>query len=227
MASSTTSGTSAGTASTGDTSTADRILDAAERLFAERGIDGVSLREVNAASGARNASAVQYHFGNRDGLLWAVVSRRMGHVEQRRLVLLDEIERSGRVRSSGVRPVVEALVLPLAEELATPSGRNYLRIIAELVDRPAATNLSVSDLNLNTSLRRCAELLERELEHLPPVVARERQHHLLGFTLRALADQARQRTRKGDALFVANVVDMLTAAAAAPASAATRAHLPD
>ena len=55
------------------TATREQLIAAAETLFAERGIEGVSLREINAAAGQRNASSIQYHFGNRDGLLAAVI----------------------------------------------------------------------------------------------------------------------------------------------------------
>jgi AcrR family transcriptional regulator len=48
-----------------------RLLDAAERLVAERGIDGVTVNEITAASGARNKSAVAYHFGSKLALLEA------------------------------------------------------------------------------------------------------------------------------------------------------------
>ncbi len=44
-------------------------MSAAEKLFAARGVDRVSLREINRASGARNAVALQYHFGDRDGIV--------------------------------------------------------------------------------------------------------------------------------------------------------------
>ena len=51
--------------------TRDRILRAAEVLLADQGIDGVSLREINRAAGQSNTAAVQYYFGDRDGLLTA------------------------------------------------------------------------------------------------------------------------------------------------------------
>ena len=56
--------------------TRERLIDAAESLFAEHGIGGVSLREINRAAGARNAVAVQYHFGDREGII------RWKHVEE-------------------------------------------------------------------------------------------------------------------------------------------------
>lgn len=209
----------------GSASTAERILAAAEQLFAEQGIDAVSLREVNAASGTRNASAVQYHFRNKEGVLRAIIAGHMEVVDTRRVALLDAIERSGRLRSSGLRPVIEALVLPLAEELGNQSGRNYLQITAQMIDRPPNRDVAITDLRMNEGLRRCADLILTEMGGIPADVGRERQRHLLGFCVRALADQARTKHRKGDALFVANLVDMITAAAAAPVSAATRAEI--
>ena len=91
-----------------------RLLDAAERLFAERGIDAVSVRAVNAAAGA-NVAAVHYHFGSKE----------------RRLAMLSALPAD---RPPEVRAVVEALVVPLAELSADPagSGRAYARVLATL-----------------------------------------------------------------------------------------------
>ncbi len=64
--------------------TRTRLVDAAERLFAERGIDSVSLREVTRASGARNAIALQYHFIDRAGVVAAILDKHAPEVEARR-----------------------------------------------------------------------------------------------------------------------------------------------
>ena len=48
-------------------------IDAAEALFAERGLDGVTTREILDAAGQKNQSALQYHFGSREGLILALV----------------------------------------------------------------------------------------------------------------------------------------------------------
>ena len=68
--------------------TRERLIRAAEKLFAERGVSGVSLREINREAGAKNAVAVQYHFGDRDGLLRAVLAKHWPDVEARRHALL-------------------------------------------------------------------------------------------------------------------------------------------
>jgi len=110
--------------------TSERLLDAAERLFAERGIDAVSVRAVNAAAGA-NVAAVHYHFGSKELLVTAVLRRRMDGLAQRRLAMLAALPAD---RPPDVRAVVEALVVPLAELSADPagSGRAYARVLATL-----------------------------------------------------------------------------------------------
>src|SRR5438874_3918312 len=67
-----------------------RLIAAAEQLFAAHGIDGVSLREINRASGARNAIAVQYHFEDRAGVVRAILQKHQPDVDARRHAMLDE-----------------------------------------------------------------------------------------------------------------------------------------
>jgi AcrR family transcriptional regulator len=201
-------------------STAERILDAAERLFAQRGIEAVSLREINAAAGAKNASAVQYHFGSRDGLLAAVLARHMRVVDERRLVLLDELDAEDALGS--VRGVAEALVFPLAEELSTPSGRCYLRILAEMSDWDPARAVQVADVTANRSLTRLNELIDGLTPGLPPRVRGLRIPLILRLVLRSLGDQSQwELPARDDAVFVGNLIDVVEAAMLAPVSEAT------
>jgi AcrR family transcriptional regulator len=74
--------------------TQERILDAAERLFAERGIDAVSVRKVLAAAGV-NVSLAHYHFGGRDGLIEALLRRRFGPITEERLRRIGDVEARG------------------------------------------------------------------------------------------------------------------------------------
>ncbi|MBA3908121.1 MAG: helix-turn-helix transcriptional regulator, partial [Pseudonocardiales bacterium] len=74
------------------TDTRDKLLSAAEQLFAERGVDAVSLREITRAAGARNVIAVQYHFEDRAGVLTAILAKHLPDVDARRHALLDGIE---------------------------------------------------------------------------------------------------------------------------------------
>jgi AcrR family transcriptional regulator len=110
--------------------TRDLILDAAELLYAERGIDGVSLREITEAAGQRNNAAVHYHFGGRDGLVRALFERRYGQLEARRGAMLDELDGAGRGHE--LEPLVRALVAPFAEEV----DGHWVRFVARLHEDP-------------------------------------------------------------------------------------------
>ena len=73
-------------------STRDRILQTAERLFAEKGIDSVSLREITAAAGV-NIAAVHYHFGSKKMVLEELFAQRSEPIAKRRLELLSQVRR--------------------------------------------------------------------------------------------------------------------------------------
>ena len=114
--------------------TKQRLIAAAETLFAERGIDGVSLREINAAASQKNSTALQYHFRNRFGLLVAVLGKHHVDVEARRNEMLDLYEARG---VDDLRALADALVRPSATKLADPDGgRPYLRIHSQCINRP-------------------------------------------------------------------------------------------
>src|SRR5262249_6285400 len=91
----------------------EQMILAAERLFAERGIGAVSLREIGAAANQRNNGAAQYHFGTKRGLVDAIVEYRMRPINERRLALLDEADAAGR--GADLRALVEVLVFPFAD----------------------------------------------------------------------------------------------------------------
>ena len=76
--------------------TTEKLLDAAARLFVERGIDNVSIAEIVREAGQRNASAVHYHFGNRNGVFQALLGRHVPAIAERRLELLERARAATR-----------------------------------------------------------------------------------------------------------------------------------
>ncbi len=109
--------------------TRERVLAAAERLFAARGVDAVSVRDITSAARAHIA-ALNYHFGSKRKLIAALLKRRVAQLSERRAQLLAELESA---EDPSLRDVVAALVLPLAE-IASDSGRHYAGFIAGLVN---------------------------------------------------------------------------------------------
>jgi AcrR family transcriptional regulator len=111
--------------------TKEDIVVAAERMFAERGFD-VSLREIGTAARQRNNSAVQYHFGDKAGLVKALYEFRMVPLNKRRQAILDELRASGRHRD--LSALVDAYLTPLTEHLLDHRGASwYLRFISRFV----------------------------------------------------------------------------------------------
>lgn len=203
--------------------TRDQLIRAGERLFAERGIEAVSLREINRAAGQRNASALQYHFRDRRGLMRAVLEKHDRDVEAARHVLLDELEAG----PPDLRRLVAALVEPAAAKLSDPNGgRDYLRIMAELVNRPDRRfnreTLDDPTSSINRWRQRVAPLL--------PELAVDRLHRrftALRILFVELARRAESQPRRDDRLFVSHLIDLIQSILAAPLSAETESLLAD
>ncbi|HEX7370899.1 MAG TPA: TetR/AcrR family transcriptional regulator [Rhodanobacteraceae bacterium] len=108
-------------------STRQRILEAAELLFAERGFAGASLRQVTAAARV-NLAAVNYHFGSKDNLVEEVFRRRLDELSRRRLAQLAEIEKSG---SASLEDILDAFITPALElSLDRKGGSVFMRVLA-------------------------------------------------------------------------------------------------
>ena len=94
-----------------------QLLLAAERLFAEHGLAGVSLgRQISIEAGSSNNSAIQYHFGSKDDLLRAIFAYRLSDLMQRRALL------KARARPDDLRAQLEAHILPLIELAESPDS---------------------------------------------------------------------------------------------------------
>lgn len=190
----------------------DDLLAAAERLFASSGLDGVSLREITAAAGATNASAIQYHFGDREGLIRAVVARHDETVDARRHGLLDAIHTG----STDARPLVDALVRPYAAELHSPGGAGYLRVMADLLNHPRFGADWTSRVEGSSSVLRWRQMIAPVLD--PEAVRRHRRFVAIRFTVTELARRAGQQ-RPSQQRFVDELVDLVCGLLLAPVTA--------
>lgn len=199
--------------------TRDRLVAAASRLFAAQGVDTVSLREIGREAGARNATALQYHFGDRAGLVRAVLAPHHHAVEIARHALLDAEEARGRL---GLDALASTLVRPLAARLADPpGGPEHLQIVADLVNRPRPAISPASLEDPADSMYRWRALAAEVIA--PEAVALHRRFAAYRFTVGELAQRARTGPHRGDRLFTSDLVDLVTALLGAPVSEATAA----
>src|ERR1051325_3683820 len=110
--------------------TKTRILDAAESLFVEHGFEATSLRQLTAAAGV-NLAAVNYHFGSKEVLFQAVLTRRLDPMNQERIELLEALEREAGAKPASCEKVLFAMLIP-ALRLARDEkrgGKNFLRVL--------------------------------------------------------------------------------------------------
>jgi AcrR family transcriptional regulator len=169
------------------------MMLAGEQLFAERGFRGVSLREIGLAAGQRNNSAAQYHFGSRLGLAEAIFEHRMETINERRVARLDRLDADGR--QGDLQGFVEALVVPLAEAIGSPSAPSYYaRFASQLAFDPEFDVIVELDRPFLSGLRRVIEGMLLCLGDLPLSVAQTRIHLTLRLVTVALADQERLAT---------------------------------
>jgi AcrR family transcriptional regulator len=108
--------------------TRDRLLDAAQELFARTGSWTTPLARVVRAAGQRNESAVQYHFGSREELIYSLIERDRAREMQERQARLDAIGDDADLRTA-----VTALVLPSCAGLTEQRGRRLRMIVADVV----------------------------------------------------------------------------------------------
>lgn len=144
--------------------TRERILVTAERLFSERGIEGVSVRTILAEAGV-NAALANRHFGGRDGLVDEVLRRAVGPLNERRLLLLEEVEARGD--RATVEDVLRALFAPGIRWLFEQPDR--ARLLAQLQTSNDPKLRVLHRLHFDAPLQRFAEALVRTTKpHLGP-----------------------------------------------------------
>jgi AcrR family transcriptional regulator len=208
-------------------STREQLLDAAEKLFLERGLDEVSLRAIVREAGQRNQSALQYHFGGREELIAAILNRRMQQVEARRRILVDAALASGAALDlrDGCALLTRAPFLLCRErrDFRTFLGQFGQRLLASGRD----VTLAVDDQQL-PSLQEMHQLLRHKLRHLDPELLSLRIENANSLGLLAISRRARRggsfRGRRAE-LFFNNLVDQVAAMLAAPISPATESLL--
>jgi AcrR family transcriptional regulator len=95
------------------------ILDVAERLFAEHGLERVSIRDITQTANL-NLGAINYHFGTKQQLIAAVFDRRLTPVAHERLQMLDTVEKAAGAKAPKLDDVLEAFIRPAVRQAMDP-----------------------------------------------------------------------------------------------------------
>ncbi len=161
--------------------TKERILDVAEHLFADSGFTATSLRDITSAAGV-NLASVNYHFGSKEGLLSAVLHRRIGPLNERRLARLDEIERFTREHAPNVDEILRAFLTPpfeLRAELGV-RGATFTRLMGRVHTETNDDFRQSFVAQFSVVVGRFTQALQRALPSLEPTELSTRMWFLVG-----------------------------------------------
>ena len=162
-------------------SSAERMIDAAERIVAERGLAAMTVSAVQQAAGQANKSAVRYHFGDRDGLLRAVVESRMAIANERRTSMLLALD-----GDCSLRELIEAYVLPLAESVESRSPSYWARFLIQAMADPEISVVAMESAE-GDAFRSVQRRLLARLGDVPEPLRAHRLAAALGYVCCALA----------------------------------------
>ena len=169
-------------------STKDRVLDVAERLFAEKGFAQTSLRDITAEAGV-NLAAVNYHFQSKDHLIAAVFERRIGPINEKRLAMLDALEGQAAGRPLVVEDLVRVIVEPVLRLIATPEGACAANLIGRAPTEPGEVFERLFTGHFSSVVARFVAAARRSLPDLPDVEVFWRIQFAIGAMSHVVAGQ--------------------------------------
>jgi AcrR family transcriptional regulator len=143
--------------------TKEKLMDAAEKLFARKGFHGTSLRDITGEAGV-DLALVNYHFGGKKPLLAAVLERRGAVLNEARLARLQEVRAAAAPQPAGAEAVVGAFFDPILERLAHagPGWHNYFSLLAWVNNSPEWGRKLMSK-TFNATVREFIQALKESL----------------------------------------------------------------
>ncbi|MEO0417709.1 MAG: helix-turn-helix domain-containing protein [Pseudomonadota bacterium] len=164
------------------------LVRAAERLIAERGFGTVSVKDITREAGARNPSAVHYHFGSVDGLVKEVFAQRFAAIEIERMKRFDEL--FGASPEVTVYELLYAALAPLFDTCLEKEGRLYVRFTVQFASDPRFELEELVDRTSMESLQTMGAKLAQLLPQLPAAILTLRFRQGFNFSLIQAADYA-------------------------------------
>jgi AcrR family transcriptional regulator len=180
------------------TDTKERILDAAELLFAAHGFAGTSLRAVTREAGV-NLAAVHYHYGTKEDLLRAVLSRIVIAVNRERLEMLEQVEAAAGSDPPSLEGVLEAFIAPDLRLIRDLGERGVIitRFLGRSYTEPAEMVQALCREHYEELEQRFIEAFARALPEVPQEELYFRFKLVVGVLTYILADTDRTVARTG------------------------------
>ncbi|OCC23515.1 hypothetical protein MB02_10010 [Croceicoccus estronivorus] len=155
------------------------------RLYAERGVDGVTVREIAKAAGQKNHGAVGYHFGSKEALVKEIIADGARIIDERRCRLLDEAEANNGPRS--IDEVMDILIYPALDPFEDGTDDCYMRFTAILNMTHRKLFISAIGNQWNKGYQRCLAHLRRLMPNMPASIKNQRLMFVGGYLSMMLA----------------------------------------
>ncbi|MFQ5787015.1 MAG: TetR/AcrR family transcriptional regulator [Thermodesulfobacteriota bacterium] len=187
--------------------TKERLLDTAERLFAEKGVKETSVRKITREAGS-NLASVNYHFGSKYGLIRAVIVRRIEPLNMRRFELLDTYEAEAGDRHVPIDRVLYALIAPSIEMYL--DNPNFLRFAGRMISDPDKDLHRIFASQLDQVFYRVKGLLMRTLPNLPESELLWRLHFTIGAMIHTWTNHSDLELRSGGICKITDIRSMVS-----------------
>lgn len=176
-----------------------RLVEAAEELFAERGFEAVSVRDITKRAGM-NIASINYHFGSRDGLVAGVMIRYITPINDERLARIEALERRWSGKSVPLEEILDAFVRPLATQVRKSelSERLFLKLVGRMFGEQAAAMPPGVEEQFKQVVARFVKALSKALPELAVDEILWRMHFVVGAMVHSMAqDEVLQRISQG------------------------------
>lgn len=182
--------------------------------MAERGLDSVSLVDISRAAGQKNRGALQYHFGDKEGLINAVLDKHSEGIARARALVLDQLQSAP---DYSLQDAVEALVLPVAAKLSDEDGgAAFLNINSQLMSSASYALLRRARVKNNPEARRLETLMAAKLPVVNSKITSARLIIADGMLFHGLATYLSRPAGIAQKVFVKTLVVSIAAVLAVP-----------
>ncbi|MAN61306.1 MAG: hypothetical protein CMI60_05085 [Parvibaculum sp.] len=203
--------------------TREALLLAGEELMGWKGIEATSVRDINQKAKQKNTSAIGYYFKNKEGLLQAILDRRMVPLDDERRARWDEIKSANGVKNLTLQDLVDVQVLPLAEAvLSEPAWRNYVLLLAQLVSAHGAPYQHLWRDRYDKTSGNIIAAMRDHMAATDDDVWRQRVSDMITFSIGSLCERtyvlgrSEKAPRLSDERYLSNLVQTATAILSVP-----------
>ena len=197
-----------------------RLIIAAEKLFGDKGIHAVTLKEINGAAGQRNESALHYHFGSKTALVESILLYRSADIDKDRGERVEALLQAGEEKD--LAAILRATFLPMLELLKEEDGVRFMRFLAQVLNDPDFDLPTMVTRGQLPGVKRANALIVASLGDIAPEIAIQRQRFLIEMIVSSAAIWTRHHDSVSEAaereFFIVALLDSIEGFLKAPVS---------